>query len=189
MRTTTVNMGSEVNRLREERIPMLESKMDELVDQYEEEFESYEDVPEAERKAFDKLDEKVVEARGKAETFEYYIEEWNGSKFVIQELDTGAIAEVQDEVSEASFEFDVEEGELEGGTPKQGYGMVETLRKAVVQQPEGAPTYRDAEGNFRPAPGEYPHQIGLWLFEQVNNFNTVGDTDLGNSSLREEMTS
>lgn len=189
MRQITVNMAEEVNRIRDERLPEIEQGKQDLVEQFEEEYESYKEVPSEEEAAFDKLEEKRIELEGRAETFEHYIEEWNGSKFVIRELDTGAVAAIQDEVSEKSFEFDLEQGEIEGGTPKQGYGMVETLRRAIAQQPEGAPTKPHPEAGEQIAPGQYPHQVGMWLYEKINNFNAIGEAELGNSSLREEMTS
>lgn len=187
MRQTTIDLKEEVQELRGEKLPAVNDAQDELVDKIEEEYESYSTVPEEEDRAFETLEEKRIELEGQADALERVVDEWDGGEFVIQELTTGALAEIQDSVSEASFDFNPEKGEMEGGTPKQGFGMVETLRKSIVRQPPKAPTRENEFGETVPEPANYPHQVGMYLFERVNNFNTVGDTDLGNSSLKERM--
>lgn len=187
MRQTTIDLKEEAQEIREQKLPAVEDAQDELIQQIEEEYGSYDDVPDSEDQAFDQLEEKRIELEGQAEALERVVEEWDGGEFVVEELTTGALAEIQDNVSEKSFDFDPEKGEMEGGTPKQGFGMVETLRKSIVRQPPGAPTRENEFGETVPEPANYPHQVGMFLFERVNNFNTVGDTDLGNSSLKERM--
>ncbi|UBF23109.1 tail assembly chaperone [Haloarcula virus HCTV-16] len=179
MQQTTIDLREEARKIREEKLPSVEDAQDELVAQIEEEYESYNDVPESEDQAFEKLEEKRIELEGQAESLERVVEEWDGGEFIVRELTTGALAEIQDSVSEKSFEFDPERGEMKGGTPKQGFGMVETLRKSIVRQPPGAPTRENEFGEEVPEPANYPHKIGLFIFEQVNSFNTVGETDLG----------
>lgn len=187
MRQTTIDLEDEIAEIRQDKLPAVEDAQDELIEQFEQEYGDYAEVPDEEEAAFDKLEEKRVDLQGTAQALERVVDEWGGSEFTITELSMGAVADVQDKVSAASFSFDHEEGEFEEGVPKQGYGMIETLRQAVVDQPSGAPTLTDEFGNRQPDPADYPHEVGMFLFEKVNAFNTVGDTDLGNSSLRERM--
>lgn len=187
MRQTTIDLEDEIAELRGDKLPAIEDAQEELIAQFEDEYGDYSEVPDEEEDAYDTLEEKRVDLKGTVQALERVVDEWDGSQFTITELSMGAVADVQDKVSEASFSFDHEEGEFEEGVPKQGYGMIETLRQAIVDQPDGAPTYTDEMGNRLPDPADYPHEVGMHLFEKVNAFNTVGETDLGNSSLRERM--
>lgn len=190
MRQTTIDLQDEIEAIRGEKLPAVEEGIVELIEEFEEEYESYSSVPAAEERAYEKLEEKRIELKGRAEALERVVDEWNGSEFVVEELTTGNLASIQDSVAEASFDFDPQEGEMTGGVPRQGYGMVETLRHSIVRAPPGAPSTIDpATGNENPEPADYPQQVGMFLFERINSFNTVGDTDLGNSSLRERMNS
>lgn len=185
--STTIDVEEEAREIREEKLPAVEEAQEELISELKEEYGDYSSVPAEEEAAFEKLEEKRVELEGRADVLERTVEEYNGGEYVIRELTTGALAAIQDEVSEASFEFDPETQQVEGGTPKSGYGMVETLSRSIVQQPDGAPTRTGPKGAEQPDPREYPHQLGLFLFDKVNAFNTVGEADMGNSSLRERM--
>ena len=211
MKTVRVDLLTEAAELRAEA-EQYEEAAAELVEELDEKFESYSEVPDEAKEAYDELEEKRIEAEGNAKSLYRAVVDWgdNGheeeeiddiyefvdgyeslhelgdSVFKLAELSTGGLAAVQDEVAEKSFDFDPERGEVTGGTPKSGYGMVETLRRTVEEQPDGAPVKQQGPGKY-PAPSEYPHQVGLFLFEKVNNLNTVGDTDLGNSSLREKL--
>jgi len=188
MRRETIDLEEEAREIREEQVAEIEEAEDELVERLEEEYDGFSDVPDRFKKTYEQFEEQLVELRGRAQALENAAEEWGDGVFVISELTTGQVATIQDRVSEESFDFDPEAGEMVDGTPKQGYGMVETLRQAVVEQPSGAPTSSNPKtGRDEPEPAEYPSQVGMYLFEKVNNLNTVGDTDLGNSSLRDRM--
>jgi hypothetical protein len=188
MQRITVDILEEAEEIREEEIGELVKAQDELVEEIKQEYDSFEEVPEVDQQAYDSLEEQITEARGVVKKLESIAEEYDGSEFVIEELSTGALASIQDEVSEKSFDYDVERGEISGGTPKQGYGMVETLRHSIVKQPHNAPTTKDERGRDVTDPGGYPHQLGIFLFEKINNINTTGEVELGNSSLRDRMT-
>ncbi len=188
MKRITVDILEEAEKIREKEINELKKAQDNLVEEIKQDYDSFEEVPEVDQQAYDSLEAQITEARGVVQKLEEIAEEYDGSEFVIEELSTGALASIQDEVSEKSFDYDVERGEISGGTPKQGYGMVETLRHSIVKQPHNAPTTKDARGRDVIDPGGYPHQLGIFLFDKINNMNTVGETDLGNSSLRDRMT-
>lgn len=188
MNTTTIDLEEEAREIRNEKLPAVTDAIQELLEEFEAEYGTYSEVPADEERAYEKLEDKRVELEGRASALERVVDEWGGSEIVIQELSTGALAEIQDSVAEKSFEFDPEAGEVRGGTPKSGFGMIETLRKSIVEQPDGAPVTVDSRtGEEVPAPEDYPESVGMYLFEKVNSFNTVGDTEMGNSSLRERM--
>lgn len=186
VRTTTVDLAEDLADA-QEQLDKLEEAEEELLADFEQQYGGPEDVPDDEEKRWETLDEKMVEKRSEIHALERAIEDWGGSEFVIQELTYGAVAEIQDAVAEASFEFDAEEGEVEDGVPKSGYGKLETMRRSIVQQPPDAPTTTDAMGNPVPEPANYPSTIGEHLFDAINAFNSMGETDLGNSSLEDRM--
>lgn len=211
MRTQRVDILNEADGLRADA-EAFEEAVDELVDEIDAKFDSYQEVPAEVKETYEELEAERIEAEGTAKALYRAVIDWgsNGhdsdeiddvyefvdeqdslrelgdSTFVISEMSTGGLAAVQDEVAEKSFDFDPERGELTGGTPKSGYGMLETLRRTIESQPSGAPVQQKGPTKI-PDPDEYPHQLGLFLFEKVNSLNTVGETDLGNSSLRERL--
>lgn len=121
-------------------------------------------------------DEEVREAFGEVESCE----------FVIQELSFGQVEGIGDDVADESFDLDVEKQDVEG-TPRQGYYKILTLQEAIDEWPEGSPTQSGKYHNEKPSPGDYPHQVADWMFDKVDAFNTTQETELGNSSLKEEL--
>lgn len=187
MRRETIDLEREAEQIRDGQIAEIEETQDDLVAKLNEEYEDFSEVPTSKRQAFDELEARKNDLEGEAQALERAAEQWGDGVFVVQELTTGQLATIQDRVSEKSFDFDLDTGDAEG-TPKSGYGMVETLGQAIVEAPDGAPTRSNPHGPGEvPDPAEYPHQVGLFLFEKVNEFNAMGETDLGNSSLRERM--
>ena len=197
-----------------DRAESLEESQDELVEKLEEEFGGFEDVPQKYVDTYDQFEAERTNAMGNAVALVLQVLDWDGgiedheameghdsvreriesdgvpvgaapSEVVVTSLTTGQLASIQDRVAEASFDYDVESGDAEG-TPKSGFGMVETLREAIVSQPPGAPT-RTENRNEVPDPAEYDHQVGMYLYDKVDDMSTSGEGDLGNSSLRERM--
>lgn len=212
-RTHTIDLLEEARGLSEEGVSEIEQAQDDLVERLEEEYESFAEVPQKYRDAYEEFDGERIETRGRAVALARQVLEWDTpggdaaehqameghgsvgdlldsgldpsaapSEVTVSDLTTGQLASIQDRVASESFDFDVETGEAEG-TPKSGYGMVETLREAIRSQPQGAPSSERGE----PEPAEYDHQVGMFLYERVNSLSTTGDHDLGNSSLRERM--
>lgn len=188
MRTKKVDLERQAQELREQTIPELEEAAEDLLEKIENEYDDYEDVPKQYEQTYNELQEEITEKEGQATALKHYADEWGDGVFVLGELTTGQIAQVQDKVAEQSFDFDPQQGEIVGGMPKRGFGMVETLRHAIQVAPDGAPVSTGDRGKEQPEPGNYPSQVGMFLFEKANNLNTTGDTDLGNSSLRSRMT-
>jgi len=105
----------------------------------------------------------------------------------VRELTFGQLQRVSDDMMDKSFEVDVENEDIEG-TPRQGYYQTELLNEAIEDYPPGAPSVEEY-GRQSPNAGDYPIPVGEWLFERVDAINTTGDTEMGNSSLKEAMNS
>lgn len=183
----TVDVLDRVEELREQA-DQIEETQDELVERLKEDFDGFEDVPQKFQESYEEFEEEIVSKRGKADLFEKVVDEYGGSEWTLTTVTLGQLGKIQDQVSDASFDFDVERGEVSGGMPKQGYGRNLTLEECIVEQPPDAPTTKDPRtGQEVPEPEEYPSELGLWLFEKANAINTTGDIDMGNSSLQERM--
>lgn len=104
----------------------------------------------------------------------------------VKELTFGQLQRVSDDMMEESFEVDVQREEVEG-TPRQGFYQTELLHEAIIDWPENAPVFTDEYKKDHPSPGDYPIPVSEWLFEKVDALNTTGDTEMGNSSLKEAM--
>lgn len=212
-RRHTIDLLAEAQDL-VERAESIEDSQDDLVDRLEDEYGGFEDVPDKYIDTYDQFEAERKNAMGNAVALIIQVLEWDGglddheamadhdsvrelieqdgvpvgaapSEVTVTSLTTGQLASIQDRVAEASFDYDVETGDAEG-TPKSGFGMVETLREAIVSQPRGAPT-RTENRDEVPDPAEYDHQVGMYLYDKVDDMSTSGEADLGNSSLRERM--
>lgn len=107
--------------------------------------------------------------------------------FEVRELSFGQLQSVSDDMMEESFDVDMQRQDVEG-TPHQGYYQIQLLKEAIVGWPDSAPT-QTAHGIDTPSPGDYPIPVSEWLFERVDAINTTGNTEMGNSSLEEALSS
>lgn len=172
-RTTAVSMLDRVQEIREEEIAPRQDLLDELREEVQGQYDKPWEIPSDLEQRYSQLKEAIKNLRGEANTLEHYAEEWGGDDFVIRELTVGSVGLIQDDVAEASGV------DFQGnGTPKQGFARQRTLEVALKDSPAGAPE-----------PEDFPDAVGDWLFDVVNEFNTTGEVDLGNSSLRMEMIS
>lgn len=178
MVTKTVNLQERVEEIENERLPEIAERQDEIVEEAQEYESNKETIPSGLESEFDELEAERVEISGEAKTLKRTIEDWDGAEFQLEELTFGQVQQISDDVMEQSFEVDMERQNMTG-TPKQGFYQIEVLRQSIAATPPGAPD----------DPAEYPTSIGEFLFDRVNALNTVGDTDMGNSSLRERMQS
>ena len=119
-----------------------------------------------------------------AEIDERYADE-DSCVITVRELTFGQLQRVSDDMMEESFNVDIENEDIDG-TPRQGFYQTELLNEAIEDWPPGAPS-REEYGRESPVAGDYPIPVGEWLFERVDAINTTGDTEMGNSSLKEEM--
>lgn len=166
-RTTTVDMYDRIEQIRTEILPPIESQIEEM-EQLAEEAENPWDIPDDLEQRYQRMNQEAKNLRGEADTLEHYADDWGASEWTIREVSVGAVGKIQDDVAEASGAgFDG------SGTPKQGYARKRTLEIAVKDQPNGAPEVADISD-----------VVGDWLFDCVDEFNTTGEVELGNSSLR-----
>lgn len=172
----TLDMAEELQRLRGDRLAELEAERDDLVREAisldppadDEEAERLQQV-EAE---FDDLEAAIATITGYIESLEKYVEQWDGGTFEVKELTAGDVRAVKDEVRRQSQE-----------SYREGFHELLIVRKAIVDSPPGAPT--DGEGKADTK--AYPNRIFDWLYERINALNTVGDIEMGNSSLTSRM--
>lgn len=162
----------------------IEDVQEELIEEIEEKYGSYGEAPETYDDKFDELEENRVELKGEVNALEDTLDGRDDTVFVMKQLSGGAVADIQDRVNEKSFDFDIET-QTADGVPKAGYGEILWVRKSVVQSPDWVEDSPDYEND----PANLPWKVFNVVSEAVNNYNTVGDADLGNSSLRERMES
>lgn len=169
---------------RRERLETVESTQADLLETVNAEYDSFEEVPKKIRDKFDKLEDGRVELEGEIEALADLVDEHEDTQFRLRQLTGGELAQIKDEVNQESFEFDARSGDAEG-VPKSGYGEVLWVRRAVEKAPDWVEDSQHREND----PANLPWQVFEMLSDAVNAFNTVGDTTLGNSSLRERMES
>ena len=202
--THTLRLTDRIDEI-QERLEEIEEEKARLEDLAREAREEDGTIPNDVEDDWDDLDAEETELRGELKKFQMVKEEWGERptnddgdptgdyvcEWTVRELSFGQLQAVSDDMMEESFEVDVERGNVEG-TPKQGYYQIELLREAIEEQPPGAPTRKkqtSTQTTEKPAPADYPFQLGEWLFEKVDALNTTGDTDMGNSSLEEALKS
>lgn len=183
MWTTTLDLQAEIEDLRG-RLADLEADQEALLEEAEriEAGEADTDSPEerlAEIEAeFDDLEAARTSVTGFVRALEKVVEEWNGSEFEIVELSAGTVRRIKDEVAEKS----------DGEAYRSGYHEIRVVEESVVSAPPGAPSTLDTKtGEEEPDPKEYPNRVFSWLYEKINAWNTVGEYDMGNSSLQERL--
>lgn len=188
--TRTLDLNDRIEEI-EERLETIEEEKERIkteVRQHRQEDET-DEIPNDLEDEWEDLDKEEVELRGDRKKFAEVVEEWGGSEIVIEELSFGQLQAVSDDMMDKSFEVDVDRGDVEG-TPQQGFYRIRLLEQAISRQPSGAPTQTIVERGQEkevPSPGDYPIALGEWLFEKIDAFNTTGDTEMGNSSLKEAM--
>lgn len=170
-RKTTVRMGDRVDEIRQNELPPREAQVEEIKRKAQEEYADPWMIPDELEQRYQRLKQEVKNLRGEAETLEHYADEWGDDEFLIRELSVGGVGLIQDDVAEASG-IDIQGG----GTPKSGFARRRSLEVAVKSKPSEAPDMENL-----------PDAIGDWLYDCIDEFNTTGSVELGNSSLRADL--
>lgn len=155
--TTAVRLGDRVDEI-EERIDELEARAED-VDRDTDEGQA--------------IEREYKELHGKLQSFQKYLQKWDSGEFVVREFTFGQMMRTKDKVAEESFQVKYDtsgEGSVEGST-KQGLYKTQVLKMGTKSTPVGAPAAEDL-----------PYHVGEWLYDQIDNLNTFGDTDIGNLS-------
>ena len=170
----------------EQEIPVMEEELSDVTDEIEEierrrrELDDDADDFEQRKKRLGKdwreLQSQRVELEAKIERFGGYVDEWESTRFVVRELTFGESQNLKDIVSSESFDVDVELQEIEG-TPLQGLYRSELLKMFVEEMQSDGPD----------DPNDLPEMLGDWLMEKCESINSVGDTEVGNLSLEDEI--
>jgi predicted nucleic acid-binding Zn-ribbon protein len=159
--TETLDMREAVDEF-DEKISQLEQEAQELRDELDGETDPQE-TDEGMR-----IQSEYGTAKNRYEALSDYVRKWNGSEFVVQKLTFGQTMNIQDEVNKRS-QMDIDMSQA-NGFMREGFYKVATVREAVVNSPEGSPS----------DPANYPMQIGLWLYDKIDEINTASEVDLGN---------
>lgn len=164
-------MLDRVEEIRNELIPPLEAQAEEIKEQAQENFAEPWAIPDELESRYSSLQAEVSNLRGEANTLEHYADEWGGDEFVLRELSVGGVGMIQDDVAEASG-LDVQGG----GTPKGGFARQRAMEVSVDKTPPQCPAVENI-----------PDAVGDWVYDCIDEFNTTGEVNLGNSSLRMEL--
>lgn len=214
MRTKTIDLLDVVDEFENDRLTDIGETQDELREFAEEEYDAYMEVPSDIESKWEQLEEQKTQVKGKVQmvreelvhwTETYDLEElrtedgyaWDDvewdrvpSEFTISQLNAATFAEIEDKVAEKSFEMDHQTQEVEG-VPKSGYGRILTCEKALVDAPSGSPhfsgSHADRAKQDAPQPGEYAQIVLRLLYDEIDEYTTFGDVELGNTSFREAM--
>lgn len=110
------------------------------------------------------------------------------SVITVRELTYGQVQRVRDDMMEESFNVDIQNEDIEG-SPRSGFYQIELLKEAIIDWPEYAPVSSRRGKVEKPSPADYPVPVSEWVYEKVDNFNTIGEAEMGNSSLEEALNS
>lgn len=124
------------------------------------------DVPQEKEREYQLLRQQYKQLIGTAETYKHYAAIWKADdadecEFVISELNGDSFAKVMDTVQA--------EAARDGTVPDQ-LGKVESLRYALEDIPENAPSN----------PGEYPAPIVGELYEALQSITSPPEAEAGN---------
>lgn len=173
--TKTVRLEDRIEEL-EQEITDIEDRQEEIVRKSVEAEQRGEEIDSDLEDEFDELEADRVEKDGEMQTMERTVNNWGSGEFEIKEMTFGQVQKISDDVLDKSFDIDMQTQDM-SGTPKEGYYQIAVLREAIEESPNSAPS----------DPADYPTTVGEYLFEKVNALNTVGDTEMGNSSLEDRM--
>lgn len=173
----TLNLQAESHDLHEQ-MEDLERQIEERVT----EAESLEGSDaEEDRERFEQLDAEVshLEAqlagvRGYANAVDRAIDEWDGTEVVLKELSGQETRIVSAEAQRRADRLGV--GEERAGEIRD----IEFLKRATVATPADAPDPENIHG--------LPNLLFDYLLSRANALNSVGEFDMGNSSLRQRLT-
>lgn len=178
----TLDLEDELAEM-DERVDEVEAQIDSLVDEaIEAEANGNDDRVDAIRSEVAGHEQSITGIRGYRNAIDRALHGdpedpedtgWDGSEVVIKEL-TGQEARIVK--AEAQ-----DRAERRGLSQERANDIrdIEFLKRAVVSTPAGAPEPSDVHG--------LPNLLFDWLVTRANNLNSVGDFDMGNSSLRDRM--
>lgn len=175
MRTQTLDLQSEADDLREKIADLeadIEAKVDEALALDPPENEDEEATLAIVEDEYDELEVTRVTTQGYVDILDEHIEQWDGSEIVLKELSASETRMVRDEAKRDAQQMGFEQ--VPSG--KMELAMMEAF---TVSTPPGAPDPSSI--------GSLPDRLFNWLYGRGNALNTVGDMDMGNSSLKERM--
>jgi predicted nuclease with TOPRIM domain len=161
------DLAGDIEEIEERRDELLDEAMEVDPPEDEEERERFNEI-EAE---VDALEEVLPRVRGYLNVLDRAIEEWEGSEITMREL-TGAEARAVKTRAQ-------EKADRAGVDYSEDFHETLLLEKTVVSTPPEAPAPDDI--------GDLPGRMHDWLLQRANAINSVGEFEMGNSSLRRRM--
>jgi hypothetical protein len=174
-REKSVSLSDLAAEIRDERIPELKQARQEYVAEVESELDDAEEIPPEYEADFQQFNKQIQNAEGTAQSLDHYAAEaGEDDEFHLRELNADQFAAVLDTVDQAG----TEQRRAEGDLPK-GVGMVESLKRGVVECPDG----------FEPDPGAWPAALVQVLHGELDDLTTAdaSEVDMGNSTLADAL--
>lgn len=171
-----------------EELAALNDSVAQIEDRIEERVEEAEDLDDVPREAWTEddaarwqslnaevtqLEDTLTRIRGYTNILERAIDEYDGTEFTVRELTGQESRIVKAEAQTRMERLDLEPEHADDITE------IEFLKRAIESTPAGAPSPEEIHG--------VPNNLFDWLLRNANNLNSVGEFDMGNSSLRERM--
>jgi len=171
LRTTTRDLFTAAEELEQDAAD-IEEQIEDLEQEVREEYDEPEDIPVEKEQTYQRLKAQYRELVGTAETYKRYAAIWTPEEdaetceFVLSELNGDSFAKVMDTVQA--------EAQKDGTVPNE-LGKVESLRYALEDVPEDAPSN----------PGKYPAAIVGELYIALQSITSPPEVEAGNEeSLR-----
>jgi len=174
-RETTVSLSELAADIRDDRIPELKADREAFVAEVDAELADDESIPTKYERQFQQFNSRIKNAEGTAQSLDHYAAEADGeATFRLRELNADQFAAVLDTVDQAGTQQRRAEGDLPAGV-----GMIESLKRGVVDTPE----------RFENDPGAWPAALVQVLHGELDDLTTADDSevDLGNSTLADAL--
>jgi len=157
--------------IRDDRIPEIKAERQAFVDDIADEVDGDGAIPTEYEREFQQYNQRIKAAEGTAQSLEYYADAAGADDaFTLRELNADQFAAVLDKVDAAGTAQQRAEGDL----PK-GVGMIESLKRGVVECPEG----------FDADPGAWAAALVRVLHDELDGLTSAdtSEVDLGNDTL------
>lgn len=152
----------------EARIDELEAEALDLADNGEDGGDRWQEIS----RIVDDYEALLVDLRSRKRVLERALDEWEGSEITVRELTGTETRMLKDELRREARQAGVD-------VLPEGAHETRFLETAVESTPPGCPDPEDI--------GDLPDRMFEWLLARTNALNTVGEFQMGNSSLSERV--
>jgi hypothetical protein len=171
LRTNTIDLVEEANRLREEDAADIQKQQEEYLAEVMETYDSLADAPPYAHQRYEQFNQQYREVIGTAETYEEYAERWGDGdslEVTVSEPNGDEWAKIMDESS-----AEAERQQRQGGSIPEGFGRKLAVDLCTTDLPEAMPA--DV--------GTWPAPIVQEVYAAIESITAPDGVDLGNESL------